>query len=211
MLDDDDEYDKNKIHQSRTDIASSSTSAASSSASSSSSLSPFLISFTAGIMAEALSCILWVPIDVIKERMQVQQIPMSSSQYHSNPPYYRNVAHAVRSIVGSEGLRGLYRGYGATLWSFGPYSAIFFLCYEYNKAFLLQVSPSIKERHISEFNTANEATFVLPFSSLLLWYYSVTEYIICINNAYIDPFLNTDTLCFYVTMATRYGHLNWQP
>lgn len=35
---------------------------------------PSLGHFAAGMMAEIVSCLLWVPIDVIKERMQVQRV-----------------------------------------------------------------------------------------------------------------------------------------
>lgn len=31
-----------------------------------------MISFISGMMAETISCIFWLPIDVIKERLQVQ-------------------------------------------------------------------------------------------------------------------------------------------
>ena len=32
----------------------------------------FLSHFTSGLLAECVSCVLWVPIDVVKERLQVQ-------------------------------------------------------------------------------------------------------------------------------------------
>ncbi|OQR97696.1 inorganic diphosphatase [Thraustotheca clavata] len=88
--------------------------------------STFLSSFTAGIVAEAFSCVFWVPIDVIKERMQVQRVNQANA--------YKNVWHAFQTISRTEGLRGMYKGYGATMWSFGPYSALFFVSYEQNKA-----------------------------------------------------------------------------
>jgi hypothetical protein len=87
---------------------------------------PSLLYLGAGMAAEAFSCVLWVPIDVIKERMQVQQ-PGGSG---SNGIYYRNTLHAARTILRTERLRGLYKGYGATLLSFGPFSALYFMFYE---------------------------------------------------------------------------------
>lgn len=95
----------------------------------------------AGLLAEALSCVLFVPVDVIKERMQVQGAAAASS---SSPSYYRSTAHAVRSIMRGEGLRGIYKGYWATVGSFGPFSALYFAFYEAIKARVL-VSTSSEE------------------------------------------------------------------
>lgn len=86
--------------------------------------SPSLSYLGAGMLAEAVSCVLWVPIDVVKERMQVQ------TKSTRQPVYYRNTAHAMRTIMKTEGLRGLYKGYVATLLSFGPFSALYFMLYE---------------------------------------------------------------------------------
>ena len=43
---------------------------------------------------------------------------------------YRNDIDAIRQILKTEGARGLYRAYGATVMSFGPFSALYFLFYE---------------------------------------------------------------------------------
>ncbi|KAF0760132.1 hypothetical protein AaE_003613 [Aphanomyces astaci] len=107
----------------------------------------FLTSFSAGIMAEALSCVFWVPIDVIKERMQVQSRA-------GGGVFYKNTVDAWQTIARTEGLRGLYRGYGATMWSFGPFSAFFFLFYEKNKALA---------------EALHGTTDDVPFTSLLAW------------------------------------------
>ena len=37
---------------------------------------------------------------------------------------------AIRQVMRTEGTRGLYRAYGATVMSFGPFSALYFLFYE---------------------------------------------------------------------------------
>lgn len=80
----------------------------------------FLAHFGAGMMAETISCVFWVPIDVVKERLQVQST-------------YRNATDAFRHILQLEGIKGIYKGYGATLLSFGPFSAFYFLFYEKTK------------------------------------------------------------------------------
>lgn len=89
--------------------------------------SPSLLYLTAGMLAEALSCVLWVPIDVIKERMQVQTKLATDGKERI---YYRNTLHALQTIMKTERLGGLYKGYVATLLSFGPFSALYFMLYE---------------------------------------------------------------------------------
>eukprot|EP00392_Amoebophrya_sp_AT5.2_P008918 g8946.t1 len=78
--------------------------------------------FTAAFLAEAVSCVFWCPVDVVKERLQVQK---QLSVYQ-----YRNGRDAVAQILKKEGLRGLYRAYGATLAAFGPQTAINLATYE---------------------------------------------------------------------------------
>ncbi|KAG7388843.1 hypothetical protein PHYPSEUDO_011677 [Phytophthora pseudosyringae] len=95
--------------------------------------SPSLLYLGAGMAAEALSCVLWVPIDVVKERMQVQG--QSSASGAGQKIYYRNTLDAVQTIARTERLGGLYKGYAATLLSFGPFSALYFMFYEKAKAF----------------------------------------------------------------------------
>lgn len=79
-----------------------------------------------GILAEACGCVVWVPVDVAKERMQCQPAALQGR--------YRNSWDAVRTILRNEGLRGCYRGYFSTLASFGPFSGVYFMslegCYE---------------------------------------------------------------------------------
>ena len=97
----------------------------------------FLLHFSSGMLAETVSCVFWVPIDVVKERLQVQEAKTG----------YKNTRHAIKSILQNEGLGGIYRGYGATLMSFGPFSALYFLFYERLKlkAQDLSNAPSVAE------------------------------------------------------------------
>lgn len=84
----------------------------------------FAVHFCSGLFAEATSCVIWVPIDVVKERMQVQ------STFKAGGYFYKNSWDAVRNISRTEGIRGIYRGYGATISSFGPFSAFYLMFYE---------------------------------------------------------------------------------
>lgn len=95
---------------------------------------PALIHAVSGMAAETISCVLWVPIDVVKERLQTQQPARAGGALHAADAPYRGSVHALRTILASEGVRGLYKGYFATLGSFGPYSALYFAFYEQFKS-----------------------------------------------------------------------------
>jgi hypothetical protein len=75
----------------------------------------FSVQFLSGFAAESFSCLIWVPHDVLKERMQVQRSGTA-----------REIVQAIRV----DGLRNLYKGYWITLGTFGPNSALYFLFYE---------------------------------------------------------------------------------
>jgi hypothetical protein len=89
--------------------------------------SPFLVYLISGVAAEAVSCLFFVPVDVIKERLQVQE---NLKLYK-----YEGGRDAFKTIMKNEGLRGIYKAYGATVGSFGPFSALYFLFYEKLKEF----------------------------------------------------------------------------
>lgn len=95
--------------------------------------------FTAGMIAEAVACVFFVPIDVIKERLQIQVSAGSSNLY------YKNTFDALRKISRSEGIRGLYKGYFATLASFGPFSALYFMIYEKLKSMSKSITHTSSE------------------------------------------------------------------
>lgn len=90
----------------------------------------FIKYFIGGIIAETVSCLIFVPVDIIKERRQVQS---KLNTYH-----YKNDFDAFRQIIKQEKLRGIYRAYGATILSFGPMSAFYFMFYEYFKGFFVR-------------------------------------------------------------------------
>jgi Mitochondrial carrier protein len=103
---------------------------------------PFLTHFMAGMIAETIACIIYVPVDVVKERMQVQHAATPSIPTDSPATLYRNSWDAFRKIVRYEGFSGIYRGYAATLASFGPFSALYFVFYEQFKDLARHQSPS---------------------------------------------------------------------
>ncbi len=90
----------------------------------------FVGHFLSGMAAETVSCLVYVPVDVVKERLQVQRRLRTGQEISGALPMYRGTWHALSTIMETEGLRGVYRGYGATLLSFGPFSAFYFLFYE---------------------------------------------------------------------------------
>ncbi|EGR28927.1 mitochondrial carrier protein, putative [Ichthyophthirius multifiliis] len=90
----------------------------------------FVMHMICGFNAELVSCILWLPIDVIKERLQVQQ---NIKLYN-----YKNSINAAYVIIQKEGILGLYTGFGATLVSFGTSIALHFAFYEKLKEFFCE-------------------------------------------------------------------------
>lgn len=51
---------------------------------------------------------------------------------------YSNDIDAVKQILKHEGVRGIYKAYGATVFSFGPFSALYFLFYENLKGMIVK-------------------------------------------------------------------------
>ena len=100
----------------------------------------FCIHLSAGMLAEVVACIIYVPVDVVKERMQVQQRVRQASNNNLSQSVlynyqYKSSLDAIQKIIKTEGFHGIYKGYGATLMSFGPFSALYFVFYERCKAF----------------------------------------------------------------------------
>ena len=83
--------------------------------------------------AEAVACILFVPVDVIKERRQVQST-LKAYEYKSD-------FDAIKQISRTEGVRGLYKAYAATVLSFGPFSALYFMFFEHAKGLIVNNDP----------------------------------------------------------------------
>jgi hypothetical protein len=122
----------------------------------------FMVHFASGILAETLACLIYVPVDVIKERLQVQ--------HKTDPFQYKGGWDALVQISKKEGIGGIYKGYGATLASFGPFSALYFMLYEKFKfwsteEYHRQQSSLIQQHHLSALPSINDT---LPFPWIVL-------------------------------------------
>lgn len=76
-----------------------------------------------GLSAAVAAQIVWTPIDVVTQRLMVQGGP------GSGPPRYINGVDAFRKILFSEGVRGLYRGFGMSILTYAPSNAVWWSSY----------------------------------------------------------------------------------
>jgi len=87
-----------------------------------------VVHFTAGFIAEVMGALVWTPMDVVKQRLQVQKMTHLQTRY-------KNSFHGILTVFRQEGIRGLYRGFTAGLATYGPFVGIYFVCYEQLKRF----------------------------------------------------------------------------
>ena len=76
--------------------------------------------FCSGFFADCVGLSIWLPMDLIKQRLQVQQNNVTIR--------YKNSFHASYTIAREEGIRGLYRG--GLIAAFSMYGAVYFPLYE---------------------------------------------------------------------------------
>ncbi|XP_065006908.1 uncharacterized protein LOC103978919 isoform X3 [Musa acuminata AAA Group] len=75
----------------------------------------------AGLVSNVFSCVYFVPLDVISQRLMVQGLP---EMIKYNGPF-----DVIRKVLRSEGLHGLYRGFGITVATQSPASALWWGAY----------------------------------------------------------------------------------
>ncbi|TKY58017.1 Solute carrier family 25 member 44 [Spatholobus suberectus] len=79
------------------------------------------IANAAGGVASALAAqLVWTPVDVVSQRLMVQE---------SNKMCYRNGFDAFRKILGVDGPRGFYRGFGVSIVTYAPSNAVWWASY----------------------------------------------------------------------------------
>ncbi|UPK98186.1 hypothetical protein LCI18_009121 [Fusarium solani-melongenae] len=91
---------------------------------------------TAGMMASIIAKTAVFPLDLVRKRIQVQG-PSRSRYVYENIPEYSTTRGAIRSILRTEGFRGLYKGLPISLIKTAPASAITLWTYEQTMRFML--------------------------------------------------------------------------
>lgn len=89
--------------------------------------------YTAGLVGGFTQCIILVPSETLKCKMQVDGADLSGT----NSKRYRNTLDCMRQILKSEGVAGLYRGGAATAVREVPSIGVYFASYKYVRNALL--------------------------------------------------------------------------
>ncbi|KAM1525539.1 hypothetical protein TB2_009781 [Malus domestica] len=82
-----------------------------------------------GVFATVASDAVITPMDVVKQRLQLQSSP------------YKGVADCVRRVLVEEGVGAFYKSYRTTVVMNAPFTAVHFATYEAAKRGLMEVSP----------------------------------------------------------------------
>lgn len=91
---------------------------------------------TAGMMASIIAKTAVFPLDLVRKRIQVQG-PSRNRYVYENIPEYSTARGAIRSILRTEGFRGLYKGLPISLIKAAPASAVTLWTYEQSMRFML--------------------------------------------------------------------------
>ncbi|XP_074588947.1 uncharacterized protein LOC141844864 [Curcuma longa] len=78
-------------------------------------------SAAAGLSAAIAAQFVWTPIDVVSQRLMVQGSAAAAK--------YRGGVDAFKKILCSDGLRGLYRGFGMSILTYAPSNAVWWASY----------------------------------------------------------------------------------
>ncbi|KAI5466414.1 mitochondrial carrier domain-containing protein [Mariannaea sp. PMI_226] len=91
---------------------------------------------TAGMMASVFSKTIVFPLDLVRKRIQVQG-PSRQKYVYNEIPEYSTARGAIRTILRTEGIRGLYKGLPIGLIKAAPASAVTLWTYEQSLKLML--------------------------------------------------------------------------
>ncbi|KAL1490784.1 hypothetical protein ABEB36_013421 [Hypothenemus hampei] len=113
---------------------------------------PFWIPLASGATARVLSVTVVNPLELIRTKMQSQKLS------------YLELGEALRNLVRTDGVIGLWRGIFPTLLRDVPFSAIYWLSYESIKSIWKCDHPSVWQSFIGGFISGSiAATLTVPF------------------------------------------------
>ncbi|KAK6148733.1 hypothetical protein DH2020_016258 [Rehmannia glutinosa] len=81
-------------------------------------------SAAAGLSAAMAAQVVWTPVDVISQRLMAQ-----GSGLNALPCKYMNGIDVFRKILNTDGIRGLYRGFGISILTYAPSNAAWWASY----------------------------------------------------------------------------------
>lgn len=108
-------------------------------------------SFVGGGIAAFIQQLVNTPADVISSRIMLQGSPGAAAEYHGG-------FHAFRTILASDGVRGLYAGLGPSLMGAVPFSAVFWSSYALLKRHLVPIFSSLEVAQSSRFASEPEVS-----------------------------------------------------
>ncbi|KAF9288701.1 hypothetical protein BGZ68_010724 [Mortierella alpina] len=109
---------------------------------SNSALREVAVAGTAGFLAEAMSAVLYVPTDIISQRLRVQAETKGKAHVNS--------IDIFKSIYKTDGFRGYYQGFVATLLAFTPSSVTHWAGYEASKKMLFNHFSAQEQKQIQQ-------------------------------------------------------------
>ena len=116
------------------------------------STTPSWVSLTAGGLARLFAVTIVNPLELTRTKMQSQKMPWS------------HVTQCLRDLVRTQGVRGLWNGYTATLLRDVPFSALYWPLYEATKESLRHQLLHTEHKHNLYFDI-NDNSFVINFVS----------------------------------------------
>ncbi|PIN21537.1 putative mitochondrial carrier protein [Handroanthus impetiginosus] len=84
---------------------------------------------TAGLTASMAAQLVWTPIDVVSQRLMVQGGCSYPSSRAVGLNKYNGGVDAFRKIISTNGVRGLYRGFGVSILTYAPSNAVWWASY----------------------------------------------------------------------------------